>query len=246
MESITSRRNPLCVHVKKLGASRSYRDEHNEFLCDGLKLLEETVKSNAEIIIVLTSSQIPFRLPEGVRLYNLSNSLLDSISPLKNPQDVLFSCKKIIQTPIAYDIGTFMLLDNVQDPGNVGTIIRSADAFGISGILLTEGCADPYNPKTIRASMGAIFRQNVHMVNLNDIKQSGARIIGTTTDVNAIEISKANLDDAIIVLGNEGQGISNELRDICDEMITIPLRGNSQSLNVAVAASIIMWEAQKP
>jgi TrmH family RNA methyltransferase len=243
MKKITSRRNPLCIHAKKLGASRSYREEHDEFLCDGIKLLEEAAKSNALIGTIFTSIQIDFPLPENTCVYYTDKSLLESLSPLKNPQDILFTCKKPMYDSVNYSQGTHILLDNVQDPGNVGTIIRSADAFGIDSVILTDGSADPYNPKSIRASMGAIFRQRVYKPDINEIRQSGARIIGASADTGSSVISKVNLENTIIILGNEGQGISEKLYSLCSEMLTIPVTSSCESLNVAVAASVIMWEA---
>jgi len=255
MEKITSRRNAGSVHVKKLGASRAYRSEHGEFVCDGNKLLREAVGSNAEIVSVFTSSPITLPLPENTRVFDIGSDILDSLSALKNSQDVLFVCKKPANTDVDYQIGTHILLDNIQDPGNVGTIIRSAYAFGIESVILTESCADLYNPKAIRASMGAIFKQTVNILTqeaLLSLKQSGVRFTGTSSDrglpdktlVPLREALKLNLNNAIIMFGNEGKGISEDVLAFCDDMITIPLAADCDSLNVAVAASIIMWEVK--
>ena len=128
MEKITSRKNPLCIHMKKLGESRSYRYGCGQFLCDGAKLLEEAVNHGAGINAVLTASAIPFPLPLDTRVYYTGQSLLDSVSPLRNAQDLLFTCyiRKEKEAPL--DAGTHILLDSLQDPGNVGTIIRAAFA----------------------------------------------------------------------------------------------------------------------
>jgi TrmH family RNA methyltransferase len=134
-----------------------------------------------------------------------------------------------------------------QDPGNVGTILRSAYAFGIDSVMLTESSADLYNPKAVRASMGAIFSQRHCYMDIDGIirlKQAGAKLIGASNDKTLTDFTKANLKDAIIVLGNEGQGVSDKLLALCDELVTIPLASNCESLNVAVAASVIMWEAR--
>ena len=255
MEKITSRRNAGCIHVKKLGASRAYRNEHKEFVCDGNKLLREAIGSNAEIVSIFTSSPITYPMPENINVFDISSDILDSLSPLKNSQDVLFVCKVPDSIDVDYQIGTHILLDNIQDPGNVGTIIRSAFAFGIESVILTESCADPHNPKTIRASMGAVFRQQVNILTpeaLLGLKRSGTRFIGTSSDrglpdntiVPLREALKLNLNNAIIMFGNEGNGISEDVLALCDEMITIPLAADCDSLNVSVAASIIMWEVK--
>jgi len=248
MEKITSRRNPVCVHIKKLGESKGYRDSCGEFLCDGLKLLEDALRSGAEITAVFTAEPIQFPLLAETRVYYADRSLIDSISPLKNAQDALFTCK----IPKAADCeplkGTHILLDSIQDPGNVGAIIRTANAFGIDSVILTDGCADPFNPKTIRASMGAIFRQCVarfDAADLKRIKDQGARFIGAAAEEDSKDISGVTLRDSVIAIGNEGRGLSEEILALCSERIWIPISAECESLNAAAAAAIIIWSARK-
>jgi TrmH family RNA methyltransferase len=203
----------------------------------------------------MTSSDLDLTLPAKTRIYQADLSLLDSLSPLKSSQGVLFVCRISFaardntQAYIdSFRSGTHILLDRVQDPGNVGTIIRSAHAFGINSILLTADCADIYNPKTIRATMGAIFKQKVYYTCLDDlksIKEAGVKFIGTSSDIGAKHPDKDDLINSIIMFGNEGQGLQDHLLDLCDDMISIPLSENCESLNVAIAASIIMWETSK-
>jgi len=246
MEKITSRSNLVCLHIRKLGKSKSYRDEHGQFLCDGIKLLDEAVSCGAEIDIILTSEALERSFPKDTRVYYADESVIDSLSPLKNSQGLLFICR--IVSIVEYDLktGTHLLLDNIQDPGNVGTIVRTANAFGIKSIILTDGSADLYNPKTIRASMGAVFKQDViHMSisDIKDLKKNGVKFIGSSNDDSSVDIKEADLKDSVIILGNEGQGISEDLLVLCDEMIRIPVSPDCESINVAVAASIIMWES---
>jgi len=249
--------------MKKLGESRSYRDEHGEFLCDGLKLLEEAVKSGTVIRTVITASEVPFALPPDTCIYRAGRGLIDSLSPLKSAQDTLFSCEMPKHPEPAVISGTHILLDGVQDPGNVGTIIRTANAFGIRGVFLTGGCADPYNPKTLRASMGAIFRQKLFFVSDADLaavlrKNSGSlhcgdpqnpakafRVVGAVPHADCTLVSAADLTDTVIAIGSEGQGLSREVLALCDETITIPIAPECQSLNAATAAAIIIWEAAR-
>jgi len=247
MERITSRKNPLCVHIKKLGASKSYRATAGEFLCDGLKLLNEAVNNKAVIKTVITCSDLPFPLPPETRVCFTTRSVIDSLSPLKNSQDTLFVCqmKDITSGNKTSSGNSILLLDGLQDPGNVGTIIRTADALGISEIMLCENCADLFNPKTIRATMGAIFRQKVTVVSINEIKTlvaKGVRILGATVGENCSEISRIDLSDSIIAIGSEGNGLSEAMLSLCEEFITIPISPECDSLNAAMAASIIMWE----
>jgi len=264
MEKITSRRNPLCVHMKKLGESRSYRYERREYLCDGVKLLEDAVNSGASITSVLTSAQIPFPLPLDTRVYYTDRGVINSISPLSTAQDTLFTCAMPVSrypdgggTPSAARPtgdavtdagGACILLDSMQDPGNVGAIIRTANAFGIKAVILTGACADPYNPKAVRASMGAIFRQALCQMNIEELKalrDNGQRFIGATPDKNSTAITVAMLAGAVIVIGNEGRGLSDEVFSLCEETITIPLAPGTESLNAAVAAAIIIWETMR-
>ena len=249
MEKITSRRNPLCLHLKKLGSCRRHREACGQFLCDGIKLLEDAVNSGAEIKAVLTSSHLPFPLSLDTKVYYAERGLINSLSPLANAQDTLFTCS-IPSVEVSDAIsGTHILLDGVQDPGNVGTIIRTANAFAISSVILTEGCADPYNPKTIRASMGAIFRQRIeHNMSISElikIKNTGIRFVGGAPAKDCGKLSEIDYRDAIIVIGSEGNGISRDILSLCDEKVSIPIAPGCESLNAAVAASIIMWEARK-
>ena len=248
MERIKSRHNPVCAHMKKLGFVGSYRKQTGEFLCDGLKLLAEAIKFDATIPVVLTSEKIPFPLPLGTRLYYAERSLIDSLSPLKNAQSVLFTCKTPQVTKTDITPGTHLLLDGVQDPGNVGAIIRTANAFGIKSIMLTGGCADPYNPKTIRATMGAIFKACIYDIDkecLIAIKSKGFKIIGTSLDRDCHDFSDVSYTDSVIAIGSEGSGLSEQIKPLCDELIIIPIAPQCESLNAAVAAGIIIWKAQQ-
>jgi len=248
MEKIASRKNPICTHIKKLGKSKGYRDDYGQFLCDGRKLLEEAITAETEIVTILTSEQIAQDIPNGTSVYYADRDLIDSLSPLKNPQDVLFVCRTKDFSDFNLTKGTHILLDNIQDPGNVGTIMRSAYAFGLDSVILTEDSADIYNPKSVRASMGAIFRQPVVRMpqrEIAELKKQGVKFIGTSNDIHTIDVRQSDLSNAIIVLGNEGKGISDNLLVMCDEVVRIPLLTDCESLNVAIAASIIMWEASK-
>ena len=236
----------MCEHLKKLGASRGYRAESGEFLCDGIKLLEEAVNNDAEITNVLTASCVPFPLPLDTRIAYADRRIIDSISPLQNAQDTVFSCKIPLKSALADISGTHILLDGVQDPGNVGTIIRTANAFGVGSVILTNGCADPYNPKTVRATMGALFRQKIFQATLEELRalcDNGARIIGAIPGGAAL-IPEVAVSGAIIAVGSEGRGLSDEILSMCNEKVTIPISPDCESLNAAVAASIFMWEAR--
>ena len=162
METITSRQNPLCTHLRKLAASASYRRRCGEFLCDSPKLLEEALLWQGALHTVISTDQVPLPpIPAGVRHVRVPEDVMGSVSPAQTPQGVLSVCG-MPERPLPEKLtGTrYMVLDGVQDPGNVGTILRTADAFRSDGLLLVNGCADLYNPKTVRATMGAVLRGN--------------------------------------------------------------------------------------
>ena len=275
MEKITSRKNPLAIHFKRLGADRGYREGCGEFLCDGIKLFEDAVNSGAALPAVLTAVPIPFPLSPYTKVYYTDRGLINSLSPLKNAQDILFTCKMrerdrdqglwefgirnsefgMKETgeaqaarEMCYNGGLHILLDRVQDPGNVGAIIRTANAFDIKSVILYGGCADAYNHKTVRATMGAIFRQYICKMGfpeLRGLKDSGARFIGTALRKDCRAIFDVKLENAVVAIGSEGAGLSEEILSLCDDLITIPIAGGCESLNASVAAAIIMWEARR-
>ena len=156
-ERITSRRNPLLTHTKKLLTSRSYREKMGEFAADGVKLLAEAARWYPGLTTVIAEDGIELcKLPEQTRVVRVPKDVMQSISLMDAPQGAIFLCRLPEAAPAALVPGT-LLLDGIQDPGNLGTILRTADALQIPAVLL-DGCADPYNPKTVRASMGAVFR----------------------------------------------------------------------------------------
>ena len=248
MMNLTSRSSTIAKHIKKLGKSKSYRDEHGQFLCVGEKLFEEALKNGCDIEVVITSKNLEHELSENVRVYYADDSIIDSLSPTQNSQGLIFTCNIPTIDNVDHKKGTHILLDCIQDPGNLGTIIRSALAFGMDSVILTDGCADIYNPKTVRASMGAIFKQSVVYMTrdeIDELKSLGVRFIVASNEADSVDISKARLNDSIIVLGSEGQGVSDYLTDLCDDMIKIPISPDVESINVSTAASIIMWETSK-
>lgn len=248
MNEITSRKNPLIIHMKKLGADSDYRHQCGEFLCDGNKLLMEAVQNGADITAVLFSGDAPDCLPGSTPAYVVPYDIIESVSPLKAPQEVLFSCRMQVTNGTLPVSGFHIILDGIQDPGNVGTVLRTAGAFNIDSVILTGGCADPYNPKTIRATMGAIFRQPIFEIEYDGIralKGSGLKIYGAALSDESRDVRDVSFCNAAVAIGSEGRGLSQALLDLCDEKIIIPMAPACESLNAAVAASIIMWESAR-
>ena len=243
-DRITSNQNPLLRHIRKLQASRAYREECGEFVCDGFKLLDEALKwyPHLKTVIVAEGAQLP-PLPPDVRAVEIPASLMQSLSSMKTPQGVIFTCS-LPERGAPQICGGTLLLDRVQDPGNLGTILRTADAFGVP-VLLTNGCADPYSEKTLRASMGAVLRTAPQSAELSEIlnacKERGIRITATALSERATDLRQTQIGDDLVVIGSEGQGICRELLDASDRQVIIPMQPRCESLNAAVAAALVMW-----
>ena len=247
-ESITSRQNPLLRHVRKLLSSRSYRRQSGEYVCDGVKLLAEAVKWNAPVTTLICTDPGKIEtLPEFARLVQVPEDVMESISPMQAPQGALFLVK-MPQQPLPQKLEGrhYLVLDGVQDPGNVGTILRSADAFDCDGVLLLPGCADVYNEKTARATMGAVFRRPTHSCSVEELEvllqQSELPLYGTALQEDTVDLRQADLSRAAVAIGSEGQGLSREVLALCQKTMKIPMTERCESLNAAVAASVVLWE----
>ena len=243
MLQLSSRKNPVIVHLKKLGTDRAYRESCGEFLCDGEKLLREALAWNAEITAVLWDEE-KIGSADCPQQYCVGRELMDYVSPLKSAASVLFSVR--MRPWPAAEPGRTLILETIQDPGNLGTILRTANALGIDTVILTGECADPYNPKTIRAGMGAVFRQRWYEMERSAMKDylstNGLRLYGAALSPRSSDICEADLNGAAVAIGSEGRGLSPELLSLCEEEIIIPMRPECESLNAAVAAAIVMWE----
>lgn len=248
METITGRQNALMTHIRKLNASNAYRRECGEYLCDGVKLLDEALRWNAPIRTAVFSEGVDAPpLPDGVRAVRVPRELMRSISPMETPQGALFTLA--LPTPTLPEVLTgahYLVLDGVQDPGNVGTILRTADAFECDGVFLVNACADPYSPKAARATMGAIFRREVYRCTVAELtallKKSGLPLYGAALRSDTAALRDIDLTRAAIAVGSEGRGLGAELLAQCDRTVKIPMSSRCESLNAAVAASVLLWE----
>lgn len=247
MEHITSRHNPLMGHIRRLAGSAAYRRATGEFLCDSPKLLQEALLWQAEITAVVTISPLP-RLPEHIRQVQVPEDVMASISPVKTPQGVLFTCR-LPQLPLPQTLTgrRYVLLDGVQDPGNVGTILRTLDAFDADGLLLTGGCADPYGWKAVRSSMGAVFRRPIYSDTPEELAallhRSGLPLHGAALREDTVDARQADYTRCTLAIGSEGRGLSREVLDLCDQTIRIPMSDRCESLNAAIAAAVLLWES---
>ena len=247
-ETITSRQNPLMTHLRKLASSRSYRKKSGEYLCDGTKLLAEALKWGAEVKTAVFSEGVDIPpLPDGVRAVRVSEELMRSVSPMETPQGALFTVAlPEVQLPETLSGKHYLVLDGVQDPGNVGTILRTADAFDCDGVFLVNACADLYNPKTARATMGAIFRREAYSVTAEELfallRKSGVPLYGTALRDDTVPLAEANLARAAVAIGSEGRGLSQQVLDECAKTLKIPMNPRCESLNAAIAATVVLWE----
>ena len=246
LERITSRKNLFIQHLRQLSADGAYRREKGEFLCDGIKLYREAVASGAAVSAVLwkEGGQPEEALP-GAVCYTAPADLFDYASPMKNSPGPLFTVR-IRGCSKPGKLSGAIVLDGVQDPGNVGTVIRTANAFGIDTVILTGDCADPYHPKTARATMGAIFRQTILTMEaacLGDfLKDQGLTLYGAALSDRAADIRAVDLKNCAVAIGSEGSGLSDRVLSLCRQEILIPMRPDSDSLTAAVAAAIVLWE----
>ena len=244
---ITARKNPFLQQVRKLLTSRKYREEQGLFVADGTKLLAEAARYYPGLHTVILSDGVEAELPEQVRVIRVPEDVLASISPMETPQGALFLCRLPEKKPFAPQRG-MLLLDGIQDPGNVGTILRTADALDIP-VALLEGCADPYGHKVVRATMGAVFRREVVQTTWAEAKvrcaEAGIPIGVTALTERARDLRQAPLPEMAVVIGSEGRGVRPEILDSAGEALIIPMNPHCESLNAAVAATIVMWQMKQ-
>ena len=243
-ERITARKNPLLQQVRKLISSRKERESTGLFVADGTKLLAEAVKWWPGLETVILSDGVEAYVPDHVRVVSVPKDVMESISPMQTPQGALFLCRLPNKTVFTPKPG-MLLLDGIQDPGNLGTILRTADALEIP-VALLEGCTDPYGHKVVRASMGAVFRTPVVQTTWAEAQaaclKAGIPIAVTALSDRAEDIRSAALGKMAVVIGSEGQGVRKEVLDNAQAELIIPMNPNCESLNAAIAAAIVMWQ----
>ncbi len=247
-EVITSKANPLLSRVRKLNSRRSFRRGECAFAAEGPKLLAEALRWGAELEAVIYAHGVSLpELPAQARVVEVADGLLASIADTESPQGVVFICKgKNLLLPEQLTGRRYLLLDGVQDPGNVGTIWRTADAFGADGLILCNGCADPWSPKTVRSTMGAVFRLPVYESTLETAAEKLARvgipIYATALWEDTVDVRSVSLERAAVIIGSEGRGVSRQALELCKKTVRIPMRARCESLNAAAAASVVLWE----
>ncbi|MBQ3489949.1 MAG: RNA methyltransferase [Clostridia bacterium] len=255
MEIITSKNNAAVVAAAKL-SDKKYRERTKTFAFEGIKLFSEALSAGIcfSRVFVTEAAYEKYRemlcaLPDGI-LTLVSEAVYEKLSFESAPQGV-FSVAEYFSPKIKENASFVLLLDGVADPGNFGAILRSAEAFGVDAVYMGKNGADLYNPKTVRACMGSLFRTDVRRTeNIKEeiilLQKSGFRIFATALNRDSKDIRDVNFSGKIgFVIGNEGHGVSEEALSVCDGSVIIPMREGPESLNAAVASSVVMWEAAR-
>ncbi|MBQ8718515.1 MAG: RNA methyltransferase [Clostridia bacterium] len=260
---ITSRQNGRVVELVKL-SERKHRKVANLFRFDGIKLAKEALLSRLPVRTIFlknSQSQALLRqlldgnttLPSGAEVLCLEDSLFDRVSEENAPEGVICTCEFLPLHTADADVQNIppferiVILESVRDPSNLGAIIRSAAALGVDHLVISADCADIYNPKTVRASMGTLFRQSIYRVTdipatVASLGRAGRRTFAAALDRNALQLgSFAPMCGDCVVIGNEGHGLSDATIAACDRTVYIPMTDRAESLNAAVAASLLMW-----
>ena len=256
-EKITSRENENIKKARRIMSEKKYREETGKFLTEGVRLCEEAGKSGRVDEAYFTAEAIEKygeRLKKILETANtvreVSREVIEKISDTKNPQGIVCVCKKLDNFDYLDKInsnGKYIVMAGVSDPGNAGTIIRTADALGVSGIIMTEDCVDIYSPKTVRATMGSIFHITIVQIGddeelLKFLKSSGIKSYAATLSDDSSDISKVKFENgSAVLIGNEANGLSGFLSENSDFRIKINMKGEAESLNAASAAAIITY-----
>lgn len=239
---VTSLENERVKRWTKL-QKKKYREEFGQYIVEGEHLVLEAYKAGVLVELILEENE---NVIVDAPFTYVTKEVIDKISSLDSPCSILGVCKKIDSNEIVGN--KILILDDIQDPGNLGTIIRSAVAFNIETIILSENTVDLYNSKVLRATQGMIFHTNIVKMNLdvaiNEIKSRGIVVYGTNVvlGVDASTLESSDKEKYALVMGNEGKGVRDEIADICDKNLYININKNVESLNVAIAASILLYE----
>ena len=270
-EVIRSRQNKLCKLVCSLERKKA-REETGLFRFDGVKLCREALMKGVEIeyVVVCESRLCEItkslgELLDGTCICVVSDDVFEKMSDEKSPEGVITVAKaldKLHKIATINNSGEFshmptgnervFMLESIRDPGNLGTMIRTAASLGIDRLVLSSDCADIYNPKTIRGAMGALFMQNIDVLPsdvgaaeryISALRASGRRVYAAALHKESKRLDCLSLSSRdVFVVGNEGHGLSDEVTEACDSCVIIPMRSECESLNAAMAAGILMWE----
>lgn len=273
-ELITSKNNPTVIRLSKLG-TKKHRELEGLFVSDGEKLFLEAVGAKLEIEYVVMSNTYAEHGKGKIRealecagytdvtLLTLSDDVFGKITAEKSPQGIITVAKtidffekynKIYNNEKFFESKrNLIMLSDLQDPGNLGTVLRCAAAFELDALCVCKGCVDLFSPKTVRGAMGALFKQPIKLAGgaveeIRELKKSGVKVYAAALDRNAVELDRLELgnnESVCFVIGNEGNGLSEEVINECDGTVFIPMSENTESLNASMASALFMWELFK-
>lgn len=272
MRNITSSENPNIKLYRKLAGGKKYRRESGLFTLEGTRLVADAIAENAKLQTVFVTESCLEKISRGetavprealefpagsegkaeTEVFLISDGIGEKMSSTDNSQGIFAVCGCLDKPPVSDTIksgGKYILLHKVQDPGNLGTIIRTADAMGVDAVFLAE-CCDLYNPKTVRSTMGSLFRMNVYEVGFDEVfPLFGQRCVpsfAAVIDSDAVSLTDCDFSrGGVVLIGNEGNGLPKEVSEMCGHRLTVKMHGSVNSLNAAMAAGIIMWELVK-
>lgn len=256
MQIITSKDNEIIKSIRKL-KERKYREQENEYIIEGIKLIEEAIQEKVEIskIVIcdecMKENKIDTKIMYEIARYDcfsVPEKVFKTITDVNTPQGILAVLKKKTEEnkKIDYSEEVILALDNIQDPGNLGTILRTVDSVGLKQIIVSKGSVDPFSPKVVRSTMGAIFRLNIIEVEnieelLKECKENNFKVVATSLNTKE-SIYDVKYNKTVIVIGNEANGVSKEVLSLSNKKVKIPMLGKTESLNASVATGVILYE----
>ncbi len=253
MQIISSKDNEIIKNIRKL-KEKKYRDIENSYIIEGIKLIKEAIEEKAVIKQIVMCEEFSdeeidkdtmFEIARQNLVY-VTKNVFNAITDVKTPQGIIAVVEKKHNEDANYKEDIIIALDDIQDPGNLGTILRTIDSANLKQIIVSKNTVDVYNPKVVRSTMGAIFRINVVEAEklkdeLENAKKHGYKVMVTSLDSKK-NIYNVDYNKKVIVIGNEAKGVSKEIKEIADEKVIIPMLGKTESLNASVATSIMVYE----
>ncbi|BCI60240.1 RNA methyltransferase [[Clostridium] leptum] len=256
---LDSRENPKVKHFIRLLNNGKYREEQGLFAIEGARLCMDALQSGIPIAELFYTEEAAKKYntivadlgQKALKTYQISEGIAKKMGDTTHPQGVFCTCKTLDKPDDLVTIGTdsrILAMENIQDPANLGAMLRTAEAVGIKGVICSAGCCDMYHPKVLRASMGAVFRLSVRLEEnlpkmLRGLTGMGVLTMAAVPDASACPVTSLRFDrSAVAVIGNEGNGLTKEAIEACEVRVTIPMKGRAESLNASMAAGILMWE----
>ena len=248
MLTITSRENPQIKHICALTSAAKKRRKEGQFVCEGFTLLEEALRRGLEPLAVYCLDTQAHRLPKlNCPCALVNQSVLEKISEVPAPQGVVFTLP-LPEPQKTLSGSRFLALDSLRDPGNMGTILRTADAFRLDGVILLGDCVDAYSPKVVRSAIGSLFSTRLYAMTAQELRQQldglGVPLYAATLAADSRPVTELDLKRACVIIGNEAHGVSPETIACCTGSVIVPIQ-SAESLNAGVAAGILMWEMRR-